>query len=87
MNETKKGIDHRDHFKNLPDQPDDIPLTIEDLELLPAIWREPDTVEKVDQTRIMLSMKSLNGGTYKAVVDCGGQTAELITLYKEGSKP
>lgn len=83
----KKGIDHRDHFEYLQDQPDDIPLTIEDLELLPAIWREPDTVDKVDTTRIMLSMKSLNGGTYKAVVDCGGQTSELITLYKEGSKP
>ena len=82
----KKGIDHRDHFKTLPDEPNDIPLTLADVELLPSVWREPDTVEKVGQTRIMLSMKAADGGTYKALVDSGKSMAELITFYKEGVK-
>lgn len=82
----KKGINHRDHFQIIQDEPGDIPLTIADVELLPSIWRNPDTVEKVDKTRIMLSMKSTDGGTYKAVIDCGNNTAELITFYKEGIK-
>lgn len=78
----RNGVDHRDHFKYLPDEPGDIPLTLSDVELLPSIWREPDRVEKVGQTRIMLSMKASDGGTYKAVVDCGKEIAELKTFYK-----
>ena len=80
------GVDHRDHFKPLADEPNDIPLTLEDVEILPSIWRRPDKVEKVGQTRIMLSMESLDGGTYRALVDCGKRTAELITFYREGKK-
>lgn len=82
----KSGIDHRDHFKSLPDEPDDIPLTLADVELLPAIWHRPDKVEKVGATRIRLSMKAADGGTYQAVVDCGKNKAELITFYKEGKQ-
>lgn len=85
-NKRKKGVNHYDHFQFLPDEPTDIPLTIADIELLPSIWRNPDSVEKVEATRIMLSMKASDGGTYKAVVDCGGKTSELKTFYKEGKK-
>ncbi len=78
----KDGSDHRAHFYPLEADPRNIPLTVEDLELLPAIWREPDKVEKVNKTRLLLSMSSLGGGTYKAVVDGGGYETNLVTFYK-----
>ena len=70
-------------FTELADQPNDIPLTVADVELLPELWRRPDKIEKVDKTRLMLSMGAADGGTYKAVVDVGGERAKLITFYKE----
>ena len=81
----KDGTDHRAHFEPLESHPNDIPLTVEDLELLPALWREPDMVEKVGKTRIRLSMKALDGGTYKAVVDIE-RNPLLKTFYKEGKQ-
>ena len=84
-NKRKDGTDHRAHFEPLESHPNDIPLTVEDLELLPALWREPDMVEKVGKTRIRLSMKALDGGTYKAVVDIE-RNPLLKTFYKEGKQ-
>lgn len=83
----KDGTDHRAHFFPLPDYPNDIPLTISDLELLPSIWRMPDKVENVGVTRLMLTMKASDGGLYKAVVDGGGDSAKLVTFYKEKESP
>ncbi|HBO98526.1 MAG TPA: hypothetical protein DD637_01620 [Verrucomicrobia bacterium] len=81
----KDGTDHRAHFQPLETHPNDVPLTLEDLELLPEIWRNPDKVEKTGWSRLMLSMKSPNGGVYKAVVDYE-KNLDLKTLYKEGVK-
>ncbi len=79
----KDGTDHRAHFHPIESHPNDIPLTLEDLELLPDIWRNPEKVEKTGRSRVMLSLKSLNGGTYKAVVDYE-KDITLKTLYREG---
>ena len=79
----KDGTDHRAHFRPIAEHPEDLPLTMEDLELLPEIWRRPDGVERVGRTRVMLSMKALDGGTYKAVVDYESNLY-LNTFYKIG---
>lgn len=83
----KDGTDHRAHFYPIADHPEDIPLTVSDLELLPEIWRRPDKIERVGKSRVMLSMESLDGGTYKAVVDYEDDTfISLRTFYKVGQQ-
>lgn len=83
----KDGTDHRAHFYPIADHPEDIPLTVSDLELLPEIWRRPDKIERVGKSRVMLSMDALDGGTYKAVVDYEDDTrVRLKTFYKVGQE-
>lgn len=83
----KDGTDHRAHFYPIADHPEDIPLTVSDLELLPEIWRRPDKIERVGKARVMLSMEALDGGTYKAVVDYEDDTfISLRTFYKVGQQ-
>lgn len=83
----KDGTDHRAHFYPITDHPEDIPLTLSDLELLPEIWRRPDKIERVGKSRVMLSMDALDGGTYKAVVDYGDDIrVRLKTFYKVGQQ-
>ena len=81
----KDGTDHRAHFAPLSDHPEDIPLKLSDLELLPEIWRRPDRVKAARYGRLMLEMDALDNGTYKAVVDVEDKPY-LVTFYKGGDK-
>lgn len=79
------GGTHRDHF--YPNETDErnIPLTIEDLEIMPSIWREPDMVDTktANKNRIRLSQKALDGGIYRLVVDLNPKGApHVVTFYK-----
>ena len=82
-NKRKDGTDHRAHFAPLADHPDDIPLTMSDIELLPEIWRKPDRVKDAKGGCIMLELDTLDGGVMKAVVKVS-KNLRLLTLYKEG---
>ena len=77
------GGNHRDHFYPKEADPRNIPLTVEDLELLPSIWREPDAVsdKTSDKNRILLEQRALDGGVYKLVVDVKDRPY-VVTFYK-----
>ena len=84
-----KGDDHRDHFfEPLPDHPDSKPLTLEDMELIPSIWRQPDRVFRAGKGALCLEIDSLEGDAYRAIVELvdGGANArpkpELFTFYR-----
>ena len=77
------GTDHRSHFFPHETNPNNIPLTVSDLELIPSIWREPDSVQagSTKRKRIVLERSSLDGGRYKMVVDVENKPY-LVTFYK-----
>ncbi|MBE6396670.1 MAG: hypothetical protein E7046_06680 [Lentisphaerae bacterium] len=64
------GKDHRSHFIPLEDDDRNIPLEISDLELIPAIYHEPDYVEPggTDDTFVCV-MADGNGDFYRLVLD------------------
>ena len=64
------GKDHRSHFSPLEDDDRNIPLEISDLELIPAIYHEPDLVEPggTDDTFVCV-MADGNGDFYRLVLD------------------
>ena len=82
----KDGGTHRDHFYPRETDERNIPLTVEDLEIIPSIWHDPDAVS--DKTskkgRILLERKALDGGTYNMVVDIE-KNPYLVTFYKTKS--
>ena len=82
----KDGGTHRDHFYPLETDERNIPLTVEDLELIPSIWNDPDAVsdKTSNKNRILLERKALDGGIYNMVVDIENQP-RLVTFYKKKS--
>ena len=64
------GKDHRSHFRPFEDDERNIPLEITDLELIPAIYHEPDYVEPggTDDTFVCV-MADGNGDLYRLVLD------------------
>ena len=64
--ETKRpdGTTHEAHFHPIPDQPNDIPLRPEDLEMLPCMWRNPDRVFKLGSDLFLAEMDAFDGSTY-----------------------
>lgn len=86
LNSTREGGGtHRDHF--YPNETDErnIPLTVEDLEMMPSIWREPDAIDSktAKENRIRLEQKALDGGVYKMVVELNQEEQHrVITFYK-----
>ena len=79
----KDGSSHRDHFYPLEYRETNIPLTVEDLELIPSIWREPDTVSDKtgDKWNILCEQNALDGGVYKLVVNVE-KDPTIVTFYK-----
>ena len=64
------GKDHRSHFRPFEDDDRNIPLEISDLELIPAIYHEPDYIEPggTDDTFVCV-MADGNGDLYRLVLD------------------
>ncbi len=81
--ERKDGSNHRDHFYPLEYRDTNIPLTVEDLELIPSIWREPDNVSDKTSRKwnILCEQKAIDGGIYKLVVNVE-ENPEIVTFYK-----
>ena len=63
-----KGVDHRDHFTFLPEFPNSKPLVLEDMELIPSIWRQPDRVFNAGEGALCLEIDSLEGDHYREIV-------------------
>ena len=74
------------HYKDNEKNPLGIPLTDEDYELLPTIWRNPDNVVK-SHGRDVLELDALDGGLYRLAVDpVMGIRSFYKTMPPEGAK-
>ena len=64
------GLDHYSHFEPLENEPNNVALTSEDLELLPTLFREPDEVipGRTDTSFINVLHDGL-GGNYCLILD------------------
>lgn len=81
-NKRPDGSDHRSHFYPLEADPRNIPLSLSDIELLPEIWRRPDSVQLgASKHRLLLSLKANDDSIYRAVIDFAN-SPRLVTFYK-----
>lgn len=76
----KQGGDHRVHFEQMSDQPNDIPLNKGDVDMLPSLWRSPDRV-KDSHGKLFLEVDAIDGGVFCAVVDIENEPI-LKTFYR-----
>ena len=83
-----RTTDHRIHFQPMDDEPNDIPLTMADVEMIPALWREPDrvTVNPRYKDTFMCEIDTPDGAVLKMAVDVGKEAPSLRTLYKVKKK-
>lgn len=75
-----KISDHRIHFGNMPDHPEDIPLKKGDVDMLPSLWRNPDR-EFADGNDLVLEVDAVDGGMFRAIVK-PGEKPRLKTFYR-----
>lgn len=76
------GGSHRDHFEPKEKDPRNIPLTDGDLELIPTLWRKPDSVEDGGyKGSVVCSLETFDGGILRMVVDML-RVPRIKTLYK-----
>ena len=70
----KNGLDHYSHFGDLENHDNNIPLTVNDLELMPCIFREPDEVinGKTPTSFINVLHDGINGN-YCLIIDAKNQ--------------
>lgn len=86
--DTKRpdGSDHLSHFFPDPKHPENIPLTAGDMELLPSIWRAPDSVRKLTRELFEADLEGLDGSRYVIQVsireDENMGNPKLWTFYK-----
>lgn len=81
------GSTHLSHFFPEKGPPDNIPLTVGDMELLPSIWRNPDRVKKLRRDIFEVQLDAIDGSTLVAQIrvlsNKGGFSPQLWTLYKK----
>ena len=75
-----KVTDHRIHFEDMPDHPEDIPLKKGDVDMLPSLWRNPDR-EFEDGGDLVLEVDAVDGGMFRAIVK-PSETPRLKTFYR-----
>lgn len=75
-----KVSDHRIHFGDMPDQPEDIPLKKGDVDMLPSIWRDPDR-EFADGGDLVVEVDAVDGGMFRAIIK-PGERPRLKTFYR-----
>jgi len=77
--DTKRpdGSNHLTHFNPEPDKPDNVPLTEEELEMLPAMWHNPTRVVPLTGERFQIELEAIDGATY----------CLQIATHKKGGKP
>ncbi len=57
------------HYQKNETRKDNIPLEDSDYELLPSLWRKPDSVKDGDEGRSILKMETFDGGTLQLIYD------------------
>ena len=66
------GGDHREHFEGHRPANDPYPnsrlLSVQDMEIMPSIWRMPDTVQPSGVGNLVLEVPSLEGDNFRLVV-------------------
>jgi len=72
--------DHRVHFGDMQDHPEDIPLKKGDVDMLPSLWRNPDR-EFEDNGCLVLEVDAVDGGMFRAIVK-PGESPNLKTFYR-----
>lgn len=75
-----KTTDHRIHFEEMDDHPEDIPLKKGDVDILPSVWRKPDRVFE-DNGSLILEVDAIEGGMFRAVVKLSNSPT-LKTFYR-----
>lgn len=58
------GTDHRTHFFNEPNHPENIPLKKGDVDMLPSVWRNPDQWRKLQKDLYELRVEAIDGGDF-----------------------
>lgn len=80
------GTTHLAHFYDNPDYPDDLPLHIDDVELLPTLWRNPDRVRKIQRDVFEAQLDTFDGSIIVAQFKVkDGKPPQLWTFYKKKS--
>ena len=81
------GTNHLSHFFPEPDRPNNIPLEKDDVELLPAIWRNPDRIRRLRPDLFEAQLDTLDGAVlvaqFKIKTGKAGIILQLWTLYKK----
>lgn len=72
--------DHRIHFGEMTDHPEDIPLKKGDVDMLPSLWRNPDR-EFEDHGSLVLEVDAIDGGMFRAIVELS-DVPDLKTFYR-----
>lgn len=75
-----KITDHRIHFEEMEDHPEDIPLKKGDVDMLPSLWRNPDRVFE-DKGDLVLEVDAIDGGMFRAIVK-PRKSPVLKTFYR-----
>ena len=81
------GTDHRTHFGIEPDKPYNIPLEKGDVELIPSIWHNPDSVRKLQKDIFEASIEALDGSLFVAQIKVGKNgIPNLWTFFRTKKK-
>jgi hypothetical protein len=84
--DTKRpnGTNHLSHFFPEPNNPDNIPLQKDDVELLPSLWRNPDRVRKLQRDLFEAQLDGIDGAILVAqfYIEENG-APRLWTFYKK----
>lgn len=84
--DTKRpdGTNHLSHFFPEPNNPDNIPLQKDDVELLPSLWRNPDRVRKLQRNLFEAQLDGIDGSILVAqfYIEENG-APRLWTFYKK----
>ena len=83
----KDGTTHLAHFSPLKDHPEDIPLQIDDVELLPALWRNPDRAMKIGKDLFLVELDAIDGSTYVAQIKISKSGVPKLWTYFKTTMP
>jgi hypothetical protein len=85
----RDGSNHLTHFFPEPNNPNNVPLTAEEVEMLPTLWRNPDRVRKLRRDIFEAQLDAFDGSIFvaqfKINITKEGFSPQLWTFYKKKS--
>ena len=79
---TRDGRTHLKHFHPDAKYPEDVPLTAEDMEMIPSMWRMPDRIVKLGANKFSCELDAFDGATYTMQIAIEGGKPKLWTFFK-----